>query len=65
MASLECIGNDPLCPCQDGDVYHYVDTEDTQHFHVWEVDPDDKNFLICKICKTTRYREDSEVVNDA
>lgn len=24
-----CIGNDPLCPCQDGDVCHYVATEDT------------------------------------
>lgn len=20
-----CIGNDPTCPCQDGDVCHYVD----------------------------------------
>lgn len=25
-----CIGRDPLCPCQDGDSCHYVDTEDTK-----------------------------------
>lgn len=26
----ECIGKDPLCPCQDGDVCHYVDHGDTK-----------------------------------
>lgn len=24
-----CIGNDPLCPCQDGDVCHYRDLPDS------------------------------------
>jgi len=27
---MKCIGNDPLCPCQDGDVCHYVDHGDTK-----------------------------------
>ena len=26
----QCIGNDPTCPCQDGDLCHYVDGPDTK-----------------------------------
>lgn len=22
---MPCLGHDPLCPCQDGDICHYVD----------------------------------------
>ncbi len=31
-----CIGHDPLCPCQDGDSCHYVDTEDTKAWPIPE-----------------------------
>ena len=31
-----CIGRDPLCPCQDGDSCHYVDTEDTKAWPIPE-----------------------------
>ena len=31
-----CIGHDPLCPCQDGDSCHYVDTKDTKAWPIPE-----------------------------
>jgi hypothetical protein len=31
-----CIGNDPLCPCQDGDACHYKDAGKTK---AWPVRP--------------------------
>jgi hypothetical protein len=33
-----CIGNDPACPCQDGDPCHYRDTETTKAWPVPQVD---------------------------
>ena len=37
----KCRYSDPLCPCQDGDVCHYEDWEDTKGWLYWE----------CSICK--------------
>ena len=31
-----CIGSDPLCPCQDGDSCHHVDTKDTKAWPIPE-----------------------------
>ena len=36
-AIIKCVGNDPSCPCQDGDVCHYVDYEKTKAFPVVEL----------------------------
>lgn len=36
-----CIGNDPLCPCQDGDVCHYVDWKGTKAMPIPHADPTD------------------------
>jgi len=33
-----CIGNDPACPCQDGDPCHYRDTETTKAWPIPQVD---------------------------
>lgn len=44
-----CIGNDPSCPCRDGDVCHYVDTPGTRALHV----PDGtsrSNVCGCRAC---------------
>ncbi len=37
--AANCIGNDPACPCQDGDACHYKDTPTTKAWPIPQAEP--------------------------